>query len=257
MKPFGSNRSHAFDNLPRPLVAMENAWPTGTSTGWHAHPKGQLLYAITGVMVVDSQAGCWVVPPNRALWMVAGLRHNVTMSGDVQMRTAYIDAAMVPNLPLTTCVINVSPLLRELLVGAVGIPLSGALRERDQWLIGLLVRELQTSHTVALHLPMPTDARLRSLCQTLMDSPAHHATAAEWAALFAMGERTLHRLFAQETGMTFAQWREQARLLSALQELANGKKGIAVAFNCGYTSQSAFAAMFKRHFGVSPSAFYR
>ncbi len=257
MTPSGRNRHHAFDRLPRPLVAMENTWPTGTSTGWHAHPKGQLLYAISGVMVVESEAGTWVVPPNRALWMVAGLRHNVTMSGDVQMRTAYIDAAMVPSLPKTTCVINVSPLLRELLVEAVGIPLTRALQERDEWLIGLLVHELKMSHTLALHLPLPSDVRLRSLCQMLIDSPANPVTATEWAALYAMGERTLHRLFSQETGMTFAQWREQARLLSALKALANGKKGIAVAFDCGYNSQSAFAAMFKRHFGVSPSAFYR
>ncbi len=253
----GRNRHHAFDNLPRPLVAMENGWPAGTSTGWHAHPKGQLLYAISCVMVVDSEAGSWVVPPNRALWMVAGLRHNVCMSGDVQMRTAYIDAAVVPKLPTTTCVINVSPLLRELLVEAVRIPLTRALQDRDHWLIGLLIDELRISNTIALHLPLPSDGRLKSMCKTLLDNPASQVTATEWAAMFAMGERTLHRLFSQETGMTFAQWREQARLLFALKELADGKKGIEVAFNCGYASQSAFAAMFKRHFGVPPSAFYR
>ena len=251
------NKHQDFHDLPRPLVAMENMWPAGTSTGWHSHPRGQLLYAIKGVMIVHSEAGAWVVPPNRALWMVAGLRHNVTMSGDVEMRTAYIDVGAVPNLPEKTCVINVSPLLRELLVEAVRIPLIRELDARDGRLVGLLIDELKVSSMIPLHLPMPCDARLKKICHSLIEQPAARSNAREWAEAAGMGERTLHRLFSQDTGMTFSQWREQARLLSALREIAEGKKGIEVAFNCGYASQSAFSAMFRRHFGVPPSAFYR
>lgn len=246
-----------FHELPRPLVALENTWPAGSSTGWHSHPRGQLLYAIKGVMVVHSEAGSWVVPPNRALWMVTGLRHNVTMSGDVEMRTAYIDAGVIHELPAQTCVINVSPLLRELLVEAVRIPLTREVKARDERLFGLLIDELRVSSTIPLHLPMPGDTRLKTMCQSLMENPSDRSSAGAWADAIGMGERTLHRLFSQETGMTFSQWREQARLLSALKEIAEGKKGIEVAGNCGYSSQSAFSAMFRRHFGVSPSAFYR
>ncbi|WP_019143340.1 AraC family transcriptional regulator [Noviherbaspirillum massiliense] len=246
-----------FHDLPRLLVALENMWPAGASTGWHSHPRGQLLYAIKGVMIVHSEAGSWVVPSNRALWMVAGLRHNVTMSGDVEMRTAYIDAGAVPGLPGQTGVINVSPLLRELLVEAVRIPLDREISARDERLVGLLIDELKVSSEIPLHLPMPSDPRLRTMCQSLIEQPGDRSNAREWAEATGMGERTLHRLFAQETGMTFSQWREQARLLSALREIAEGKKGVEVALNCGYSSQSAFAAMFRRHFGVSPSAFYR
>lgn len=251
------NRYEQFENLRRPLFAMENLWPAGSSTGWHSHPRGQLLYAIKGVMVVHSDAGSWVVPPNRALWMIAGLRHSVTMSGDVEMRTAYIDAEAIQSLPRQTCAINVSPLLRELLVEAVRIPLNRDLDERDERLIGLLIDELRVSSTIPLHLPMPSNARLKTICHSLIDRPSDQRSARAWAERTGMGERTLHRLFSRETGMTFAQWREQARLLSALREIADGKKGIEVASNCGYSSQSAFSAMFRRHFGVSPSAFYR
>lgn len=252
-----SNKHQDFHDLPRLLVAMENRWPTGASTGWHAHPRGQLLYAIKGVMIVQSDAGTWVVPPNRALWMVPGLRHNVTMSGDVEIRTAYIDSNLIQNLPGQTCVINVSPLLRELLVEAVRIPLNSEISPRDERLVGLLIDEMKASSAIPLHLPMPSDPRLAALCQSLIEQPAERSSAKTWAEAIGMGERTLHRLFSQETGMTFSRWREQARLLSALREIAEGKKGIEVAFNCGYASQSAFSAMFRRHFGVSPSAFYR
>lgn len=114
MMPHPSEKHAHFDHLPRPLVVMENRWPRGTSTGWHTHPTGQLLYATEGVMLVNTDAGSWVVTPNRALWMLPRLRHNVTMSGDVLIRTAYIDVSKVPTLPVESGVVNVSPLLRKL-----------------------------------------------------------------------------------------------------------------------------------------------
>ena len=76
MQQYGPKKHLDFHSHPRPLVAMENRWAAGTSTGWHSHPRGQLLYATEGVMVIHSNAGSWVVPPNRALWMVAGLRRS-------------------------------------------------------------------------------------------------------------------------------------------------------------------------------------
>lgn len=256
MDPHPSLKHKRFDNLPRPLVVMENLWPTGWSTGWHSHPRGQLLYATDGVMEVHSDAGSWVVPPNRALWMVASLRHNVTMSGDVLMRTAYIDETRIPSLPKESCVINVSPLLRELLVEAVKVSPTQELQGRDALLMELLVCELRVSSTVALHLPMPGDARLRSVCDALRERPSDCASAAEWARSIGLTERSLHRLFVKEVGMTFSQWREQSRLLHALRRIAMGDKIINVALDCGYSSPSAFTAMFRRHFGVAPSSFY-
>lgn len=251
------HRPMDWGRITRPLVAMENRWPSGRSTGWHAHPRGQLLYATEGVMAVHSDAGSWVVPPHRALWMVAGLRHNVTMSGEVLMRTAYIDATAIRRLPAASCVVNVSPLLRELLIEAVRLPMEGALSARDRRLLALLVDELRTCDTLPLHLPLPADERLRSVCSALMEQPDAARSARAWAATIGVGERTLQRLFVQGTGMGFAQWREQARLLAALTAIARGDKLIAVALGCGYASHSAFTAMFRRHFGVPPSVFYR
>lgn len=257
MEEYGPKKHLDFHNHPRPLVVMENRWVAGTSTGWHSHPRGQLLYATEGVMVIHSDVGSWVVPPNRALWMVTGLRHCVTMSGDVLMRTAYVDEAAIKRLPKASCVINVSPLLRELLVEAVRIPATGKLTPRDKRLIALLTDELRVSSTVPLHLPIPGDDRLRSICDALIARPDDQTSAAGWAETIAVGERTLQRMFAKGTGMTFSQWREQARLLAALTAIAQGKKVIDVAFDCGYSSHSAFTAMFRRHFGVPPSAFYQ
>lgn len=257
MKPAPFRKHLHFHEAGRAMATMEADWPDGRSTGWHSHPRDQLLYAIEGVMLVDSSAGSWVVPPNRALWLLAGIEHCVRMSGEVKMRTVYIDATQFDGLPENTCVIAVSPLLRELIVAAVRIPVDYEEAGRDARLMHLLIDELKVSDVLGLHLPVPSDARLKRICETLTQHPADASTVAQWAERLGVTAKTVHRLFVKETGMTFAQWREQARLLVALRHIAHGERIIDIAFDCGYASQSAFTAMFRRHFGVPPSAFYR
>jgi AraC-like DNA-binding protein/mannose-6-phosphate isomerase-like protein (cupin superfamily) len=245
-----------FHDTRRPMAAMDVNYPDGTSTGWHSHPRGQLLYAIEGVMIVQSAEGTWIVPPNRALWLAAGLKHDVKMSGEVKIRTVFIDAMTVQHMPEKSSVIEVSPLLRELIVAAVSVSLDYREGSRDDRLMGLLADEVRVSDVLPLHLPVPSDGRVKLICEAIAGRPSDNSTAGEWAERLNVTAKTVHRLFVKETGMTFAQWREQARLLFALRRLATGEKVIDVAFDCGYASQSAFTAMFRRHFGKPPSEFY-
>ena len=108
-----------------------------------------------------------------------------------------------------------------------------------------------------MHLPQPADARLRRICAHLSGRPGDVSTLADWASELQLDVKTIQRLFARETGMTFGQWRQQSRLLHALERLAVGQKVVDVALALGYDSPSAFAAMFKRQFGATPSAFFR
>ncbi|WP_444758035.1 AraC family transcriptional regulator [Pseudomonas sp. A014] len=245
-----------YHDTRAPMAAMEADWPDGASTGWHSHPRTQLLYAIEGVMVVSSRDGCWVVPPDRALWLVAGLEHEVKMTGDVRMRTMFIDTGAIDGLPASTCVLGVSGLLRELVIAAVDMPGDYAEHSRADLLMKLLAEELRLSEALPLHLPLPRDERIRFICEHLLSNPDNTFTVAEWAERVEVTSKTVHRLFTRETGMSFVQWRDQARLLFALRQIANGRKIIDIAFECGYASPSAFTAMFRRHFGVPPSSFY-
>lgn len=240
----------------RPMAAMEIDYPSGATTGLHAHPRGQLLYAIEGVMIVRSAAGAWVVPPNRAVWIVPDLAHEVRMSGAVKIRTLFVDTTVAPSLPPASCVVAVSPLLRELIIAAMSVPQDYRPDTRDERLLRLILDELQQTDILPLHLPMPQDKRVRAICTALMANPADTRTAEAWATSFQLAAKTIYRLFAQETGLSFGQWRQQARLLFALQGLAQGARIVDVALDSGYASQSAFTAMFRRHFGVPPGAFY-
>jgi len=252
-----TTRHHDYHMTARPMAAMEIDYPDGASTGSHAHPRGQLLYAIEGVMIVRSDVGVWVVPPNRAVWLVAGLFHEVRMCGAVKIGTVFVDPQAAPNLPQESCVIAVSPLMRELIVAAMGVPLDYRPDTRDERLMRLLLDEFREVNVLPLHLPMPRDARLKTICEALVARPDDVSTADQWARGLKVTAKTIHRLFSEETGMTFGQWRQQARLVFALERLAQGELIIDIALNSGYASQSAFAVMFRKHFGVPPSLFYR
>lgn len=241
----------------RPVSALAADYPNATSTGEHTHERAQLLYAIEGVMIIRSAAGYWVVPPTRAVWLVPGVSHEVRMCGDVKMRTVFVAPGAAPDLPSSSSVLAVGPLLRELILAATSVPFDYVLGSRDDRVMQLLLDELQIISILPLHLPMPGDPRLRRICEALTEAPEQEFCAAEWGRAVGVTARTVQRLFRRETGLTFGQWRQQARLLFALERLARGDRIIDVALDSGYASQSAFAAMFRRHFGVSPSSFYQ
>jgi AraC-like DNA-binding protein len=246
-----------FEASAMPVSAMAADYDDGHFIEPHSHRRAQLLYAVQGVMLVQTQAGRWVVPPSRGVWLEAGVAHSVRMRGQVRMRTVFIDTDAAAQLPRGRCVLHNSPRLRELILAAVNIPLDYPRESRDGRLTRLLLDELHTVPVLPLYLPWPSDARLRSVCERLAAAPGDTTTIAGWARALAMSQATFHRRFLRHTGMSFGRWRQQARLLLALEHLARGEKIIAVAAEHGYASQSAFTAMFRRHFGVAPSLFYK
>ncbi|MGE8488865.1 MAG: helix-turn-helix domain-containing protein, partial [Paraburkholderia nemoris] len=76
-----------------------------------------------------------------------------------------------------------------------------------------------------------------------------------WAAWAGVAPRTLSRRFVAETGLTFAQWRQQARLLRALELVADGLPVTTIALELGYDNVSAFIDMFRRVMGTTPGRY--
>lgn len=246
-----------YDRNEMPVTAMAADYLPDHETPRHQHPHIQLIHAIRGVMVVSTSLGQWVVPPTRGLWMPAGIEHCIRMVGNVEMRTAFIRPDAATGLATQCAVLGVSPLLRELLVAAIDVPLPYAAESRHGRLMRLLLDEVVQMPTLPLSLPHPADPRLKKICERITGMPDDSSTAGEWAQRLGVDPKTIHRLFLRETGMTFGQWRQQARLLSALESLASGVRVVDVALELGYGSPTAFSTMFKRQFGVAPSVFFK
>lgn len=244
-----------YQALPQPVTAMAKEFPAGAQIPPHSHPRAQLLFAVSGVMRLSTREAAWLVPPLRAVLIPAGTVHEIRMAGGVAMRTLYIAPAALAPPPVRCTVIEVSRLLRELILAAVEEPVDYAPEGRAALIMRLILMELGRAASVPLCVPLPRDPRLLALCQALLDAPAQSETLDACAERLGCSSRTLARLFRRETGFSYAAWRQQARLAEAVARLAAGRAVAAVAHELGYGSASAFTAMFRRALGETPRAY--
>ena len=246
-------------DVVRPLRAKEHFLKADTLVELHSHPWPQLTFSTRGVIRLSTQDGSYIVPPSRALWVPADMPHSITLIEDAELRTVYLHAWLGPIWDKCE-VLEISPLLRALMLALDttpdGLPLADPhAAQRERWIAPLLVDELERATQIRIDVPLPTDTRLRQLCETLLRAPAGRATLAERAAAIGASERTVARLFQNELGMSWQQWRQQAVLAHALPLLARGMPVSQVAAASGYATDSAFCAMFKAATGQSPTAF--
>jgi AraC-like DNA-binding protein len=246
-----------YPDVPRPVVCLAREYPAGHVIPVSRHVRGQLIYASRGVMTVNAPQGAWVVPPQRAVWVPPGTPHWTRATTALSMRTLYIDAALPLRLPAGCCVVTVSHLLRELIAAAMHIPARYDEDGAPGRLVAVLLDQLRTLPAAPLHLPLPSDERLGRLSAALRADPSDGRSLQAWGRAVGASSRTLARLFQRETGMGFRAWRQQVRLLAALERLAAGESVTAVALELGYETPSAFVAMFRRALGTSPGRYFR
>lgn len=249
-----------FDRLPdrhAHITTLTRDYPAGHKIRWHFHDRDQLVYASRGVMTIRTKVGTWVVPTHRAVWISASVPHAIAMSGTVAMRTLYFKPGLARSLPRTCCVVNVSPLLRELVLHACGFP---ALRMRVPWqkhLIDMILDHLKAIQMVPLQLPHLSDLRAIRVTERLMADPGGTHTLTHLCESAGASKRTVERIIQREAGMTLGKWRQQLRLMEAVRLLAEGAKVTHAAIEAGYNSPSAFISMFRKMLGTTPALYFR
>ena len=245
----GDSRSH--------ITTLTHDYSAGRVIPLHFHDRDQLVYASRGVMTVRTSDGTWVVPTYRAVWIPATVHHTITMSGTVAMRTLYLKPRLAKALPRDCCVVNVSPLLKELILHACAF---ASLRKTIPWqrhLIEVIIDQLETIQMVPLQLPNPTDPRALRIAQALLTDPSESRPLRQLCKVAGAGKRTVERLFQEDVGITFGKWRQQLRLMRAMQLLAEGKKVTHAALEAGYSTPSAFISMFRKTLGTTPAVYFR
>lgn len=246
-----------FEDTPRGVVVTANDHPAGSTFPLHAHRRAQFAFAARGTISVTTPEGRWLIPPQRACWIPGGVAHEMKMSGPVTMLNAFVsqNEADAARMPAYCSVYGVSALLKQLLEEAIDFPAMYDVDGRAGKLMNLLVAEIASMPRLSLHAPLPGDPRLGRACQWLFDTPSIAIGLDMMAAKAGMSRRTFTRLFRVQTGVSFAEWRQQVCLLEAIKRLGEGLPVTRVALDLGYASPSAFASAFRRVLGESPTQY--
>jgi AraC-like DNA-binding protein len=239
------------------ITTLTHDYRAGHIIPLHFHEADQLVYASRGVMTVRTKDGIWVVPTDRAVWIPARISHTITMSGIVAMRTLYLRKRLAKTLPRNCCVVNVSALLRELILRACGFSKLMKKVSQQRHLIEIILDQLSAIQTVPFQLPNVSDPRAYRIMQVLHDDPSDSRPLSELCKLGGASKRTIERLFQEDAGMTFGKWRQQLRLMRAMQLLAEGSKVTHAALEAGYSTPSAFISMFRKTLGTTPASYFR
>ena len=247
---------HACPRLQSPVTTLTYEFADGHTIVEHYHPEDQLVYASRGVMTVRTSEGTWVVPAQRAVWIPARTPHSIVISGAVSMRTLYLRARLVRRLPRTCCVVNISALLQELILHACQQQHLNRRSRVQRHLIDFIVDQLETVQAIPLQLPSPLDARAVRVADALRCDPGDQDSLEQLCDKAGASKRTIERLFQSETGLSLGKWRQQLRLQRSLQLLASGEKVTHAALEAGYSTPSAFIAMFRDALGVTPGRYF-
>lgn len=203
-------------------------------------------------MHVETPQGSWIIPPERAVWIPPNTPHQITLF-NVKTCSLYIDPALISGWAPHCELLSISPLLRQLLLTAP--TLEDTCSPHTQLIFDLILAELALATRIQLHLPMPSHAGLRKLCQEFLAAPNIHTSPEHFAQQLNLSERHFSRIFKQQVGMSFAKWRQHACVLLSIEKLMQNQSIQAIAYAFGFSQAAAFSLMFQRILGHPPSRY--
>ena len=231
--------------------------PVLWNTEEHSHSKGQLFSLQSGLGILKTTAGIWMLPPGRCAWIPPGRPHSMRSCGNIDGWSIYLAAFLCDSLPMQPAILSLSSLLTEIVLRISEWKQNPPTPKFRQHLLAVLCDEIQNARQQPLNLPMPSDPRLRRFVEEMSKEPQSERNLNAWARFTGMSKRSLLRNFQQETGMTIGQWRQHLRILVALEKLSNRSSVSETCFAVGYNSVSAFIKTFKRIVGMTPRAYSR
>jgi AraC-like DNA-binding protein len=244
------------DDVPRDVAAFgADLFTKGVELGFHSHRKAQLLLTLRGIVTCEADQGVWIVPPNCAVWIPAGMPHSLAIAGNIEVYCLFVEPNAAGALPRECSTLAVSPLLKHLLLQVSQMPELYDVDGPDGRLAAVLLDQLAAAPIEKLNFPMPADPRLRKIAAAMMANPAGRATVDAWGKRMGIAPRTLTRVLQRETGMSFGRWRQQLHILLALQRLSQGASVQTVALDLGYVGASAFITMFRKALGKPPARY--
>ncbi|WP_087489810.1 helix-turn-helix domain-containing protein [Tatumella citrea] len=226
----------------------------GTFLEQHRHPQGLIIAIHHGLVILHTGDEVTCVLPGQFCWIPGELDHGTHWFGAIEGICLYLQPALSDAFPEVPAIFT-----QTLLTDAMICRLADAPFLEPGHVLSLLdslTHEVTLLKQGGFHLPMPSEPRLQQLAHRLLDRPDLNNSIEEWAHQAGMSLSTLSRRFRQQTGITPGQWRQQARMLHALELLFTGQSVTEVSLAVGYDSLSAFIHGFRKTFGITPSRYF-
>ncbi|CAM3872227.1 putative AraC-family transcriptional regulator [Pseudomonas reidholzensis] len=243
-----------------PLRCTLRTHVANTEVELHQHPWAQMVFSSRGVIRVHTGRKVFTVPPWRAVWIPSGTSHTATIIEDARLHSLYLDVdtgarcLAAHALGWAECrVLEVQPLLRELVVALAEEDLGGLPSERYGTLLELALLEIRKAAVLSLGIAVPSERRLSALCDAFLEDPRVDRSLSELSRDVGASVSTINRLFKSEMGCAFSDWRKQALLAETLALAAKGCSMSQIASALGYSSLSSFSFMVTQLVGMPPS----
>ncbi len=244
------------ERIAAKIIGLASSQPRGSVTEWHSHETAQLFHVVKGSLAIHTECGTFFAPPERAVWLPSRLPHETHYLSDTEIRYLYIQNEVAMDLPQEPQVLQVTRLLRELILEFMSYPRQETAEGPAARIGEVILDQLKMLPVSPLQLPMPQDAKLRALCEGIVRCPAEVPALAEAAAACAMSVRSFERRIREETNMNYRTWCRQVKLFRALELLSAGRPVSDVSHKLGYEGPSAFVSTFRKAFGVTPGRYF-
>jgi len=246
-----------FERLPSPVYFRYSELPADTHASVHQHQWGCLDYSARGVMRLEVAGSRFISPPQYAVWIPPNTQHSAHLTEAIAYRSVYLAPELCEQLPKQPCTLTISEILKAILSDFAGRDVNIPQNEADVRLAQVLVDQLKQAPIHDCFLPYASSPGLSSVLEGMQAEPGDNRPLAQWAAQVHVSERTLARQFVRELGMSFGEWRQRLRFLASIEALDSARSVQEVAFDLGYSTASAFIAMFQRQAGCTPEQYRR
>ncbi|MCU1763786.1 helix-turn-helix transcriptional regulator [Pseudomonas sp. 14P_8.1_Bac3] len=246
-----------FSELPSPVYFRYADFDSHEYASAHRHPWGTLEYSANGVLHMEIGSSRFMSPPQYAVWVPPHVEHSFYSHQPINYRAVCLAPALCRQLPQEACTLAISDILKAILKDFAARDVKIPEYDADQRLAQVLVDQLQQAPVHECYLPYASSARLLGILEALQAEPGDNRPLSAWAQQIHVSERTLARQFVRELGMSFGEWRLRLRFLAAIEALDSRRSIQEIAFDMGYSTGSAFIAMFQRQAGCTPEQYRR
>lgn len=233
------------------LIFRDFQYQKQQSTDWHQHREGQLYYPLSGTMMIETHSAQWLITPGTLAWFPPDTAHRSTPGSQVSGTNVYFHTADNLRCPATPHLFRAGTFIPGLLERLR----NNSDQNYYRLALALLIHEIAAAPSLPHHIVLPQDRRARAVAIAIVARPNIPLTRTELADQQGLSERTLSRLFRQETGLSFSQWRQRTKLIASLEAVLARERIEKIAADFGYTNISAYIAAFRRHFGQTPAKF--